>query len=120
MIADLRSPNVAEQRSELRAVSWSVEGAPFDSRGRKAVDRPALDEIKARRADTFVVCSPVIRFELQISAAPSALRLIWVRRSTASRPWLFNDGPSDLAYQLLGLAFLPTHSLRPEPLPVFD
>ena len=39
----------------------------------------------------------LLRGEMGFSAAPSALDDFLFRLSTASRPWLLNDGPSDLS-----------------------
>jgi hypothetical protein len=55
----------------------SAEGAAFNSHGRKAVDRPA-DEIKARRAGTFLVPGRKNGFVLRTTAAPSALAYSFV------------------------------------------
>ena len=44
-------------------------------------------EFEARRADIY---------SLRINAAPAALNYSGFGSSTASRPWLFNDGPLDL------------------------
>ena len=65
----------------------SAEGAGFNSHGRKAVDCEPQDEYEARRADIY---------SLRINAAPPALNYSCFGSSTASRPWLFNDGPLDL------------------------
>jgi hypothetical protein len=45
-----------------------------------------LIQAETRRAGTLFVQG----------AAPSALDYLWIPRSTALRPWLLNDGPSDL------------------------
>ena len=68
-------------------VVGSAEGAGFNSHGRKAVVCEPQDEIEARRADIY---------SLRINAAPAALNYSSFEASTASRPWLFNDGPLDL------------------------
>ena len=74
-------------RMAFSHVVGSAEGAGFNSHGREAVVCEPQDEIEARRA---VICS------LQINAAPAALNYSCFGSSTASRPWLFNDGPLDL------------------------
>jgi len=71
----------------IRQCLNSAAGAAFSSRGRKAVDQTS-NEVEARRAGTL--CFGVRQYRT-FGAQPFFFRL-----STASRPWLFDDGPSDL------------------------
>ena len=71
--------------------SKSAAGAAFNSRGRKAVDPRPEDEIEARRADI-----PLHR-DMGLRRTFGA-RLFRFRLTTASRPWLFDDGPADLTW----------------------
>ncbi|HEU4477980.1 MAG TPA: hypothetical protein VFR80_05640, partial [Pyrinomonadaceae bacterium] len=65
-------------------VVGSAEGAGFNSHGRKAVELRLQDEFEAD-IDS-----------LRNYAAPAALNYSCFGSSTASRPWLFDDGPLDL------------------------
>ena len=74
----------------------TAEGAEFNSHGRKAVD-PNVGLHEARRAGTIFA-----RIENWFNAAPLALNTSYFGLSTASRPWLLNDGPADLTLHLSG------------------
>jgi hypothetical protein len=68
----------------------NAEGAGFNSRGRKAVDLRSQDETEARSAGI------PLHLDMGFTAAPAALDYVGFRLTTASRPWLFDNGPADL------------------------
>ena len=76
----------------------SAAGAGFNSHGREAGACALKDEIEARRADR--ICC-----ELTPHLRRSTINAL--EPSTASRPWLLNDGPSNLPCRPSSAGFIP-------------
>lgn len=88
------SATVFSTRRKSQAEKRSAEGAAFSRHGRKAVDHS--DGLRSRPEGPTFFCR-----KMPLNAAPSALNYSYFALSTASWPWLLNDGPSDLSFSLI-------------------